>query len=43
MFGLNLSRAFELPKGSIQHAHYIQAAINNVSFKKVIKCSGVSC
>ncbi len=30
MFGLNLYRAFESPKESIQRMHYIQAAFNNL-------------
>ncbi|CAM3495279.1 hypothetical protein [Legionella longbeachae] len=29
MIGVNLYRASESPKGSIQHAHYIQATLNN--------------
>ncbi|WP_181951438.1 hypothetical protein [Legionella sainthelensi] len=29
MLGVNLHRAAESPQGSIQHAHYIQAAFNN--------------
>ncbi|KTD65172.1 hypothetical protein Lsan_0847 [Legionella santicrucis] len=29
MLGVNLYRASESPKGSIQHAHYIQNALNN--------------